>query len=166
LDFHRFPQYGSMANMPQLNYWRMQLHPGDPENSASYAAKSLAAGLIGLDFLHDVGDLFRTKQSDLPPNQKDYFAFAHGMQVGDIVLIISHHFPFALATVAGDYNYIRNTVPQIGVWFRHFRPVQDVRFYADKVTNAASWKQLRMTDTISPLHDPASASYRLIKSWL
>ncbi len=87
------------------------------------------------------------------------------MRPDDQVLIISHHFPFALVTVEGSYNYIRQTVPELGVWFRHFRRVKDVRLYSDYVTNAASWEQLTMTDTISPLRDPNSASYNLIKSW-
>ena len=143
----------------------MQLHPNQPKQASSYAAQSLAAGFIGLDFTHDVGDLLRTTQQALPSEQRDYWAFAHEMRVGHLVLIISHHFPFALARVDGDYNYIREPVPELGVWFRHFRRVTDVRYYSDFVTNAASWKQIKMTDTISPLHDPKSASRQLIASW-
>ena len=63
--------------------------------------------------------------------QKDYWAFVHEMTQGDCVLVIAHHFPLALATVAGDYNYIRNVDRKIGVWFRHFRAVENVRYYAD-----------------------------------
>jgi hypothetical protein len=143
----------------------MQLHPNEPQRASLYAAQSLAAGLIGLDFADDVGDLFRTAQQALPQQHRDYWAFAHEMCVGDLVLIISHHFPFALARVGGDYNYIREPVPELGVWFRHFRRVTEVRYYSDLVTNAASWEQITMTDTISPLHDPKSASWRLIESW-
>ena len=87
------------------------------------------------------------------------------MVPGDRVLIIAHHFPLALATVTGEYNYIRQPEPEIGVWFRHFRRVGDIRHYADRVTNAATWQQLTMTDTISPLRDPNSASYKLIAAW-
>jgi hypothetical protein len=78
-----------------------------------------------------------------------------------------HHFPFALVTVVGEYNYTRNTAPQIGVWFRHFRAIdkENVLYYADKVTNAASWQKITMTDTISVLNDPNSKSYQLIQSW-
>ena len=43
------------------------------------------------------------------------------MTEADRVLIVVHHFPFALAMVDGEYNYIRNVAPEIGVWFRHFR---------------------------------------------
>ena len=95
----------------------------------------------------------------------DYWGFAHDMAIGDRVLIISHHFPFALATVAGDYNYIRQPVPEIGVWFRHFRRVKDVQLYSDRVTNAANWQQLKMTDTLARLQDAQSQSYQLIDSW-
>lgn len=87
------------------------------------------------------------------------------MKVGDTVLVIAHHFPFALATIAGDYNYIRFPAPEIGVWFRHFRRVKDVRYYGDLETNAHNWNKIVMTDTISPLRDPSSKSYRLIVKW-
>ena len=93
----------------------MQLHPSDAPRAALHAAQSLSAGFIGLDFLHDVGDLLRVQKSSLPAQQNDYWSFAHDMAVGDRVLIIVHHFPFAIATVTGEYNYIRNPAPQIGV---------------------------------------------------
>ncbi len=149
-----------------MTYWRMQLHPDEANESLKNCVESLAAGYIGLDFISDVGDLMRAAQADLPASQKDYWAFAREMAVGDKVLIIAHHFPFALVTVAGDYNYIRVPAPEIGVWFRHFRAVNDIRYYGDFKTNAHQWEHLIMTDTISPLRDPASQSYRLIESWL
>ena len=143
----------------------MQLHPNEPGEALKHCVESLASGYIGLDFVTEVGDLKETKQSVLPDNEKDYWAFAHEMHVGDRVLIIAHHFPFALATVAGDYNYIRFPAAELGVWFRHFRRVKDVRYYGDFVTNAHSWEGIKMTDTISPLRDPSSKSYRLIEDW-
>jgi hypothetical protein len=111
-----------------MGYWRMQLHPAQAAFASRHAAQSLCAGFIGLDFIQDVGDLMRTTQQNLPPNQRDYWHFAHVMPVGDKTLIIAHHFPLALATVAGEYNYIRTPVPEIGVWFRHFRRVSDVKY--------------------------------------
>lgn len=148
-----------------MAYWRMQLHPNQPGGALKYSVESLAAGYIGLDFLAEVGDLTSATQSALPENQRDYWAFAHEMAIGDRVLIIVHHFPFAVATVVGEYNYIRSPAPEIGVWFRHFRRVDHVQYYGDRVTNAQSWEQIRMTDTISPLRNPESMSYRLIDSW-
>ena len=65
----------------------------------------------------------------------------------------------------GDYNYIRQPVPEIGVWFRHFRRVKDVQLYSDRVTNASKWEQLKMTDTLARLQDTQSQSYQLIDSW-
>jgi hypothetical protein len=144
----------------------MQLHPANPEEAVRHCVESLAAGYIGLDFGEDVGDLMSTNQSALPENQRDYWAFAHEMAIGDTVLIIAHHFPFALVTIDGEYNFIRSTAPELGVWFRHFRKVRDVRYYADMVTNAQLWERITMTDTISPLRDPTSLSYRLIEEWL
>jgi len=149
-----------------MAYWRMQLHPNDAEEAVRHSVESLVAGYIGLDFSVDVGDLFSTTKDQLPDHQKDYWAFAHDMAEDDAVLIIVHHFPFALATVDGDYNYIRVPSPEIGVWFRHFRHVKDVRYYGDFVTNAHEWEHITMTDTISPLNDPSSKSYRLIEEWL
>lgn len=147
-------------------YWRMQLHPADSKHAIRHSIESLATGYIGLDFDQDVGDLMSVTQDNLPENQRDYWAFAHEMRVNDIVLIIAHHFPFALATVSGKYNYIRSRAPELGVWFRHFRKARDVRYYADFVTNVNSWQSITMTDTISPLRDQNSLSFRLIEKWL
>ena len=102
----------------------------------------------------------------LSKKQLDYWAFAHEMKEGDPVLVIAHHFPLALVQVSGPYNYIRRIAPEIGVWFRHFRSVKDVRYYADFKTNAKEWPKITMTDTISPLRDPETLSYRLIEEWL
>lgn len=146
-----------------MAYWRMQLHPDDSENSAAHSAQSLSAGFIGLDFSVEIGDLEYQDINVIPQHQRDYVAFMNQMTVGDRVLIISHHFPFAVCTVAGEYNFIKHPVPELGVWFRHFRRVVDVRYYADYITNARSWDQIRMTDTISPLVNEGTASLNLIR---
>jgi hypothetical protein len=91
--------------------------------------------------------------------------FAHTTKVGDVVLIITHHYPFALATVAGRYNYIFRPDPYIG-WFRHFRPVKNVVYYFDFKTSVRTWEKIIMTDTFSPLIDENTKSYRLIQEWL
>ncbi len=157
--------FGRKELSMSVTYWRMQLHPSEPARAAHYAHNSLAAGFIGLDFDSDIGDLMVTSQHSLPPKQRDYWAFAHEMKIDDRVLVIAHHFPVALVTVDGEYNYVRAPDPRLGVWFRHFRRVRDVRYYADRVTNAPDWENLVMTDTISPLRNPNSASYRLIDTW-
>lgn len=147
-----------------MQYWRMQLHPNDQSLAAQHAINSLAAGFIGLDFGVDPGDLRLAERASLPTGQTDFYDFAHKMAVGDNVLIVVHHHPFALATVAGDYNYIKEPVPEIGVWFRHFRRVAEVRYYADRVTNPKEWERLVMTDTISILQ-PSTQSARLMSNW-
>ncbi len=149
-----------------MTYWRMQLHPADPGEAVRHTVESLAAGYIGLDFPTEVGDILTLVQSALPEGQRDYWAFAHEMQEGDWVLLLVHHFPFALARVVEPYNYIRAPAPEIGVWFRHFRRVDDIRYYGDLVTNAHKWESIRITDAISPLRDPDTQSYRLIERWL
>jgi hypothetical protein len=148
-----------------MTHWRMQLHPSEPDEAVGHTVKSLASGYIGLDFAEQVGDLLVTPQSALPERQRDYWAFAHEMAQGDRVLIFAHHFPFALVTIAGPYNFIRERAPEIGVWFRHFRRIENPRYYADFVTNAHDWESIKMVDTISPLRDPASKSYQLVESW-
>lgn len=155
-----------MGFLEKMAYWRMQLHPVQPGESVKHCIESLAAGYIGLDFAFDVGDLMATSKDKLPENQKDYWAFARGMNEGDKVLIIAHHFPFALATISGEYNYIRSSPEKVGVWFRHFRAVNNVHYYADLETDARKWEQLQMNNTISPLHDPSKRSYKLIENWL
>src|SRR5690349_21144140 len=116
-----------------MTYWRMQLHPAESEKAVMHTVQSLAAGFVGLDFADEVGDLRVVAKATLPENQKDYWAFAHEMGERDPILIFAHHFPLALAIVDSDYNYIRTRAPEIGVWFRHFRRVKDVRYYGDFV---------------------------------
>lgn len=128
-----------------MTYWRMQLHPGDSEGAIKHTVESLSSGYVGLDFGVDVPDLLTVSQGSLPENQRNYWAFAHEMAVGDRVLLFAHHFPFALAKISGGYNYIRVAAPEIGVWFRHFRAVDDIRYYGDLVTNARTWEPITTT---------------------
>ena len=114
-----------------MAYWRMQLHPADPDHAVKYCIESLASGYIGLDFSEDVGDLTHIHQEQLRSSEQDYWLFSHEMRRGDIVLIMAHHFPFALVEVAGGYNYIRRKDKRLGLWFRHFRKIDNARYYAD-----------------------------------
>jgi hypothetical protein len=149
-----------------MNYWRMQLHPSDSARAVSHSMKSLGLGFIGLDFANPPGDLTDVAQSDIERGQRDYWEFAHTMEIGDVVLVVAHHFPCALAEVIGDYNYIRNPRTELGVWFRHFRRVKVLSYYADFVKDPASWVQTTMTDTISILRDTDGTSYQLIREWM
>jgi hypothetical protein len=88
------------------------------------------------------------------------------MAEGDYVLIFVHNYPYALAKIAGPYNYIKTPVPESGMWFRHFRQVTDVRYYSDFRTNASAWKPLTMTATITPLRNDRTGSQQLINEWL
>ena len=149
-----------------MPYWRMQLHPSESEGAIKHTVESLSAGYIGLDFAGDVPDLMTVAQAQLPENQRKYWAFAHEMKVGDHVLLYADHFPFALAKVSGEYNYVRAAVPELGVWFRHFRAVEDVRYFGDFITNARAWPQITMTATITPLRNTDTESHQLIERWL
>ncbi len=146
-----------------MNYWRMQLHPDDGKKATYHSNQSIVSGFIGLGFADaKVGDLLLDAEYDIKDSQKNYVQFAKKMAIGDKVLIISHHFPFAIVTVAGEYNYIKKPEPELGVWFNHFRRVKNVVFYSDIKTNISSWEQYKMTNTISILKDKNSKSYKLI----
>jgi hypothetical protein len=119
-----------------MAYWRMQLHPSESNEAIRHTVESLSAGYVGLDFAGDVADLMTLTKLGLPENQRNYWAFAHEMQVDDRILLFAHHFPLALVRVSGNYNYIRSHAREIGVWFRHFRAIDDIRYYGDLVTNA------------------------------
>jgi hypothetical protein len=147
-------------------YWRMQLHPGGSKEAIKHAVESLSAGYIGLDFGSRVPDMLTVTQEALPKIHKKYWAFANEMKIDDRVLLFTHHFPLALVRVAGEYNYIRDTAPEIGVWFRHFRKIDDVRYYGDFMTDAREWEYIIMTETIAPLRSPKSKTYQLIGEWL
>lgn len=77
----------------------MQLHPNDQKRAVANAMKSLGLGYIGLDFANPPGDLTDVTRESLEVGQRDYWDFAHSMQVGDKVLIVAHHYPSALAEV-------------------------------------------------------------------
>ncbi|QYK48313.1 MAG: hypothetical protein KF838_00330 [Phycisphaeraceae bacterium] len=150
-----------------MNYWRMQLHPSDPARSAAHAIRSVSAGFIGLDFESDVGDMRRISRESVSSGERDYFDFVSPMQVGDLVLVVAHHFQVALVTVSGEYNYIATPDRGLGVWFRHFRRIDTRKtlFWADHMTNAKKWEPITMTDTIARLQDPKGKTYQLIEEW-
>lgn len=127
--------------------------------------KSLGLGYIGLDFASPPGDLTDVAPRDISPEQRDYWDFAHTMQVKDLVLVIAHHYPCALVRVVGTYNYIRDPEVELNVWFRHFRRVEVLGYYVDYEKKPTEWQKTIMTDTISPLHGTGGISYRLIEKW-
>jgi len=141
------------------------LHPDDSAQAVRHSMLSLGLGYIGLDFANPPGDLTDVEPSSIPQTQRDYLEFAHTMNIGDLVLIVAHHYPCALARVSGGYNYIRNPEEELGIWFRHFRRVDVLGYYADYVTNPANWKKTTMTDTISILRDTSGISHKLIQEW-
>ncbi len=150
-----------------MQYWRMQLHPAESDTAMAHTVQSVAAGFIGLDFAGACGDLRVADPTNVKAGERDYFDFANRMQIEDVVLIVVHHYQFALVTVGGDYNYVARREPELGVWFRHFRRIDKAKtlYWADRVTNARDWEPITMTDTISVLRDPDSKSYRLIEDW-
>ena len=149
-----------------MAYWRMQLHPDDAPEAMRHAVESLGAGYIGLDFASEVGDLRTASKEQVLKSEKSYFAFSDEMREGDQVLVVVHQFPFALVTVDGDYNYIRNAAPELRVWFRHFRNVKDVAYYADYEKDAHKWPRTIMINAISPLRRADTEAWQIIEEWL
>ena len=150
-----------------MAYWRMQLHPTDPERAAMHTVESLGVRHIGIGFKDDPGDLTKLDPALPRPDGVTSFdlGFATKMSQDDKVLVIVHNYPFALVTVDGEYNYVRRVVPELGIWFNHFRRVRDVRYYADRIKNPKEWQELAFAATIQSLIDPILPSYQLIESW-
>ncbi len=158
-----------------MTYWRMQLHPMEPEAALRHTVTCLAANFIGLDFGDypgptrpgdDVGDLLRADPASLPESQRGFRAFATEMQEGDYVLVTAHNFPFALCRVAGGYNYVREIPPELKVWFLHFRRVDDVRYFGDLITDAHAWQRIPTPHTLDPVRDESGPVFQLIRRWL
>ena len=148
-----------------VTYWRMQLHPDDSTFSTFYAYQSIAKGFIGLGFANEnIGDLLELDDISKLGKQSVYLPFATQMQKGDLVLIMSHHNPLAVVKVTSEYNYIRKVLPELGVWFNHFRTIDkdNIIYYSDVFTNVREQEPIIMTTTISSL-SADTKSYQLIK---
>lgn len=153
-----------------IQYWRMQLHPDHSTFSSFYAHTSISKGFIGLDFKQEsnAGDLLTLQDDDRLGYQKSYLPFARDMKIGDIVLIVSHHNPIAIVKITSDYNYIRQVIPELGIWFRHFRQIDkdNIIYYSDFETNKNNYQSIIMTNTISPLKNDDSQSMQLIQEMI
>jgi len=53
-----------------MNYWRMQLHPADPQRAGFHATQSFVCRIH--DFEQDKGDLMRAKRKNLPAKPCGY----------------------------------------------------------------------------------------------
>lgn len=149
-----------------MSYWRMQLHPNEPEFAAYYTVQSLARGFIGLDFAEDPGDLERLDVSELEANPNNIRGFVTEIQRDDYILISLHHQPFALATDIGSYNYIKNHVAELDIWFRHFRQAGTISYYSDVFGRIREEEShLVMTNTFAGV-SLDTVSGRLIAEWI
>ena len=154
----------------EQKFWRMQLHPDDKRYSFEHAVRSLAAGYIGLGFRDEPGDLTKINSKEelkkISKDQGQYLPFCNEMQIGDIVLVISHHYPVALCEVTGHYNYVKEQSEEIGVWFNHFRGIEVLSYAADYETDLKKLKSLKMTDTIIQLKNEEKENWIFIREWL
>ncbi|WCL50760.1 hypothetical protein [Leptospira sp. GIMC2001] len=152
-----------------MNYYRMQLHPDDSKQSSRYASESISAGFVGLGFVTDPGDLTKIKPQDtiLSINENTYWAITD-IEPGDFILIMSHHFPYALVKVTEGYNYIKKPVPELGIWFNHFVRVEKkfTKYYSDFITNPKDWQNITTTMTIQKLINIDTISMKVIKEMM
>jgi|JI10StandDraft_1071094.scaffolds.fasta_scaffold1514436_1 hypothetical protein len=152
-----------------MNYYRMQLHPDDSKQSSKHASESLSAGFVGLGFREDPGDLTKINPQDvtLSNNENTYWVIKD-IQPGDLILIMSHHYPYALVKVAEGYNYIKNPVPELGIWFNHFVRIdrEFTKYYSDYITNPNDWQYITTTMTIQPLKNDETISMGVIKEMM
>ena len=158
-------------------YWRMQLHPDDSNLSVKHTTESVSAGFIGLGFGNaDPGDLKKVKPTDpslnLDKNEDRYWQFAEEMETGDIVAIFCHNQPFALTQITGNYNYIKTPVPNIGVWFNHFRSIDKdyTKYFLDLNATTRNKleeliKSLPTPMTIQKHSDNTVNVYQFIDKW-
>ena len=149
-------------NEPQ--YWRMQLHPNDPDNSMLYTVQCLAHGFIGLDFGKETKNLEIADISLLPPSEKRFVPFAKEMKSGDIVLIMSHNKPLALVKVIGEYVYIAG-YRQSSVWCHHYRPVKVLGYYADWGGGTEYLKSIGKSSTIQKIEKQTGPFYKFVDEW-
>lgn len=64
-------------------------------------------------------------------------------------MVVARHYPRALVPITGPNSYIRASKEELGVWFRHFRKVQLLGYYANLATRPTKWEKTIMTNTIS-----------------
>ncbi len=99
-----------------MNYWHMQLHEENPNDTKDHIYKILEKGYIGL------GDW---KNGNIQIEQ-----FKNNMQKGDIVLIRQKG-AVALVEVVGDYQYESNPDTSLD-WFPHKRKIKILSRYSDR----------------------------------
>lgn len=154
-----------------MNYWRMNLHPNESMKSISHTTASLTANYIGLGFLNDPGDL--EISSPLPIHQSNneftYWQFYAELKIGETVAIFAHNLPFALVQVSGEYNYIKSPMPESGLWFNHFRKIENLRYFLDEYT-FEKWINFFENPpptqmTIQRHSDTSKPIYKFIEAW-
>lgn len=149
-----------------MNYFRMQLHPDDSGQASKHASESISAGFVGLGFDEDPGDLTKVTpdKAQLSNNEHSYWEILN-IQKGDFILVMSHHYPFALVQVEEGYNYIKKPVHELGIWFNHFVRIDKLatRYYSDYITNPANWTKIVAIMTLQKLVKTDTLSYAVIE---
>lgn len=151
-----------------MRYWRMQLHPDEPEYATYYTVECLMNSYIGLGFEGADKDLSSIDYNSLETTPNNIYAFVHDISKDDWILIFHHNAPFALVTELGPYNFIKMNVPEMNIWFRHFRRFnkEKLSFYYDVFkTGINKHSGIKMTNTFSEASED-SETVKLIKEWI
>jgi 5-methylcytosine-specific restriction protein B len=131
-----------------MNYWHMQLHPGDKPN---FPVETI---LEILNTKHRIG------LGDWPEGEEQREQFKTEMEKGDIVAIKNGNTPVALVRVKGDY-YPENNLDENLDWFKHRREVEILDVYKDSYD--FSIPQPR--GTLSICRDLTNSTSKIILNW-
>ncbi|NLJ09896.1 MAG: AAA domain-containing protein [Treponema sp.] len=124
-----------------MNFWHMQIHPGNKDTSDVYIA--LNNGYIGLGEWDEGENAIRD--------------FINRMQIGDIVAVRKGPTPIALVEVIGDHDEFNEENHE---WIRHIRKVRildradDYSFIIPKATG-----------TLTICANPTASTTRVITDW-
>lgn len=144
----------------------MQLHPNDSAYATDYTVKCLSKNYVGLDFDDDKSDLTTYDDSELETFPNNIRAFAKAISKDDIIIIFHHNIPFALVTEIEEYNYIKKVIPEMEIWFRHFRRFNKISYFNDVYKQGKNEHyMLAMTNTISEASEDTK-TVDLIKDWI
>ncbi|WP_061243625.1 hypothetical protein [Leptospira interrogans] len=149
-----------------MKYWRMQLHPDDQSLATDYTVKCLTNNYVGLDFPSGSYDLSEYDIDKLEAFPNNIRAFAKQITYNDYILIFHHNIPFALITEIGNYNYLKEVIPEMGIWFRHFRRFKKISYFNDVYKQGKDEHyKITMANTISEASEDTK-TVELIKDWI
>lgn len=127
-----------------MNYWHMQLEPGDNKLGHEKVKEILQHNLIGMGIWDEVGN----QQVD----------FQEKMNIGDIVLIKSGTAAIALVKVTS--NYFENNQNSELIWFERKREVEVL-----EILDEPKYDFPQPMGTLNIASDKNTVTYQYIDNW-